>query len=169
MVYNRAMSPQSSEDTEVSSAATAVQPAAGALPAGMEVLVHEGRAYAYVVRADASSDRTTFVTPLQLNLQLGLIVYKGGSQIKAHRHLPVERTKLGTMEAILVRSGLCDVDLYDDSQQKIATRMLGPGDLVLLVYGGHGFRMREDTVLLELKEGPYVEGSDKVVFDDSRQ
>jgi hypothetical protein len=29
--------------------------------------------------------------------------------------------------------------------------------------------MREDTVLLEVKEGPYVAGGDKVVFDDSGQ
>jgi hypothetical protein len=73
------------------------------------------------------------------------------------------------MEAVLVRNGLCDVDIYDDAQVKFATRTLVPGDLVLLVSGGHGFRMREDTVLLEVKEGPYVAGGDKVVFDDSGQ
>jgi len=73
------------------------------------------------------------------------------------------------MEAVLVRQGLCDVDIYDDAQVRFATRTLEAGDLVLLVSGGHGFRMRDDTVLLEVKEGPYIEGGDKVVFDDPGQ
>jgi hypothetical protein len=98
-----------------------------------------------------------------------MIAYKTGGAVAPHRHLPVERTKLGTMEAVLVRSGLCEVDIYDESQRRVATRTLDPGDLVLLVAGGHGFRMTQDTVLLEVKEGPYVEGGDKVVFNDPGQ
>lgn len=134
-----------------------------------EIISDGSRAFAYIVRARATSDSTRFLTPRDLNLQLGMISYKQGGRVKAHQHLPVERTKHGTMEAVLVRHGLCDVDIYDDARVKVATRTLEPGDLVLLVAGGHGFRMREDTVLLEVKEGPYVEGGDKVVFDDPGQ
>jgi hypothetical protein len=46
----------------------------------------------------------------------------------------------------------------------VATRELGPGDAVLTLAGGHGFRMTEDTVLLELKQGPFLAGRDKERF-----
>ncbi len=143
---------------------------ATAQTAGVELISSEdGRPFAYIVRSRATCDRTRFLTPITLNLQLGMIAYKTGGAVAPHRHLPVERTKLGTMEAVLVRSGLCEVDIYDESQRRVATRTLDPGDLVLLVAGGHGFRMTQDTLLLEVKEGPYVEGGDKVVFNDPGQ
>jgi hypothetical protein len=134
-----------------------------------EVISEGPRAFAYIVRGRATSDSTRFLTPRDLNLQLGMISYRRGGSVKPHQHLPVERTKHGTMEAVFVREGLCDVDIYDDARVRVATRTLEPGDLVLLVSGGHGFRMHEDTVLLEVKEGPYIEGGDKVVFDDPGQ
>ena len=62
---------------------------------------------------------------------------------------------MGTSEVVIVKSGRCEVDIYDDDHQLIATRELGPGDIMLMVSGGHGFRMLEDTVLLEIKQGPY--------------
>ena len=48
------------------------------------------------------------------------------------------------------------LDIFNDDQQLIATRELRTGDVVILVNGGHGFRMQEDTVLLEIKQGPYL-------------
>jgi hypothetical protein len=137
--------------------------------AGLETITHDGRLFAYVLRASASVERTQFITPDELSLQLGLIVYKAGQGVIPHYHRPVERALHNTLEAILVRSGLCDVDIYDDAQQKIATRTLGTGDLVLLISGGHAFRMREDTILLEVKQGPYAGFDEKVRFHDSGQ
>jgi hypothetical protein len=48
------------------------------------------------------------------------------------------------------------VDLFDDARNFVATRELRTGDAILLVSGGHGFRMLEDTVLAEVKQGPYI-------------
>ena len=47
----------------------------------------------------------------------------------------------------------------------VATRELQAGDIVIAVSGGHGFRIQEDTVLLEIKQGPYPGfGADKERF-----
>ena len=110
---------------------------------------------AIVVRGSASSDATTFVTGPEASLQLGLIVYPAGGEVPRHTHLPHERRLTGTAEVLLVRSGRCEVDLYDDERQLVASRVLGVGDVVVLLAGGHGFRMLEDTVLVEVKQGPY--------------
>ena len=70
----------------------------------------------------------------------------------------------GTTEVVTVRSGACEIDLYDDGRNFVATRSLTLGDIVMLLGGGHGFRMNEDTVLFEVKQGPYAEGKDKERF-----
>ena len=38
------------------------------------------------------------------------------------------------------------------------------GDFVLLLGGGHGIKFREDTILLEVKQGPYKGESEKTRF-----
>ena len=83
------------------------------------------------------------------------MVYPAGGRVDAHVHLPVVRPVVGTSELLVVRSGRCFVDIYADDRRLVASRELGPGDAVLSVGGGHGFRMIEDTVLFEIKQGPY--------------
>jgi hypothetical protein len=54
--------------------------------------------------------------------------------------------------------------VYTEGRELVATRDLGPGDLALMVAGGHGFDVREDTVLLEVKQGPYAGLEEKERF-----
>ena len=108
---------------------------------------------------------TEFVTSSDLNLQVGFIKYPAGGVIQPHVHRPIERHIVGTGEVLLVRSGKMEVSLYDNERQLVAQRMLSKGDLLLLVGGGHGFQMLEDTVLLEVKQGPYTGLDEKERFE----
>jgi shikimate kinase len=56
---------------------------------------------------------------------------------------------------LVVQRGRMLIDLYDGDKNLVATREMSVGDVVALVSGGHGFRLIEDTVLLEVKQGPY--------------
>ena len=77
--------------------------------------------------------------------------------MRRHLHLPLERHLVGTSEVLFVRKGRCILDVYDDAKQSVASREVKAGDVVLMVGGGHGFRMLEDTLFLEVKQGPYLE------------
>src|SRR5215467_2738726 len=79
-------------------------------------------------------------------------------------HRPLERNLVGTSEVLIVRRGRCQIDIYDDCQQLVASRELRSGDITLMVGGGHGFRMQEDTVFLEVKQGPYTGIDEKERF-----
>ena len=129
-----------------------------------EQILWESQRLAYIIRGNVVPEKTTFLTPRDVNLQLGFVVYPAEGTITPHVHLPVERKIVGTAEVILVKKGRCEVDFYNDERQLIMTRELREGDLVLTLCGGHGFRMLEDTVLLEVKQGPYLETADKVRF-----
>lgn len=95
---------------------------------------------------------------------MGFIVYPKGGEIARHVHRSLERHILGTSEVLIVRSGRCEMDIFNDNRELVATHELGPGDLMLMVGGGHGFRMLEDTVLLEVKQGPYTGLDEKERF-----
>ena len=119
---------------------------------------------AYIIRASFLPERTTFLTPPEYKQQVGYVVYPAGGQIQRHVHKPLERQLVGTSEVLFVRQGCCEVELYNDDRQLVATRELREGDIMLMVGGGHGFRMIDDTVLLEVKQGPYTGIDEKERF-----
>lgn len=130
----------------------------------VEVISRGGQPLAYIISSQMSPEQTTFVTPNDFKQQVGFVVYPAGGEIARHTHLPLERHLVGTSEVVVVRSGRCEVDIYDDANEFVATRELAAGDIMLMVAGGHGFRMIEDTVLLEIKQGPYTGLQEKERF-----
>lgn len=123
-----------------------------------------GTLFALVVRAQFEPGKTTFVTSDDLLLQLGFIVYPAGSTIPRHRHLRVERTLHSTSEVLQVRRGRCTAEIYDLASNLVAEVELRTGDVIVLAAGGHGFRIHEDTVLCEVKQGPFITAVEKERF-----
>jgi mannose-6-phosphate isomerase-like protein (cupin superfamily) len=130
-----------------------------------EITTTDGQLLAIIIQATFQPDKTTFITEDDLNQQLGFVVYPAGGEIVPHTHTEVKRTTIGTQETLIVRSGLMEVDLYDDDHQLVVTKTMSQGDVITLIGGGHGFRMKEDTVLLEIKQGPYGGEQDKARFE----
>ena len=124
----------------------------------------DGDVLAYIVRANSLPERTEFLTPPDCNLQVGHVVYPAHSEIPRHVHLPIERHIVGTSEVLMVQRGRAAVDVYTSRRELVTTRELGVGDIVIAVGGGHGFRVLEDLVLLEIKQGPYPAGAEKERF-----
>src|SRR5262245_52004069 len=122
----------------------------------MEPITWDGAILAYIIQSTMVHEKTVFPTPSDLELQVGFIVYKAGGAITPHRHVPITRMINRTCEVLVVKKGTCEVDIFNNNQQLIATRELRTGDVVYLVHGGHEVRMQEDTVLLEIKQGPYL-------------
>lgn len=118
----------------------------------------------YIIRAGDLPAETTFVTPPEFKQQVGFVVYGVGGEIAPHVHRPLERHLVGTSEVLVLRKGRCLLDVYNDGHELVATRELQAGDTMLMVGGGHGFRMLEDTVFLEIKQGPYTGLQEKERF-----
>jgi hypothetical protein len=135
---------------------------------GVETVTHEGLAYAMIIRANATSDaKYNFLTDSANPLQLGMNFYQAGEVIKAHYHLKRQiETNSVVQEFILIGAGRAYLRLYDAAEQREFTgRQLEAGDMVLLLAGGHGFDVQDDTKIVEIKLGPYDgKTKDKVVF-----
>jgi mannose-6-phosphate isomerase-like protein (cupin superfamily) len=117
-----------------------------------------------IIRRDFRPTGTTFVTSPDLAQQVGFVVYPAGGVIKRHIHKNVDRQNISSSEALIVREGKLEIDIYDENKNLVATRILEAGDFVLMASGGHGFRVLEPTVLLEVKLGPYGGAEDKELF-----
>ncbi|HYR42233.1 MAG TPA: hypothetical protein VER98_04365 [Terriglobia bacterium] len=130
----------------------------------VERIVSNNCVLAYIIRRELEPEKTTFLTPEDLNFQAGFIVYPANSEITRHIHKPIHRELSGTSEVLILRKGRCEVDIFTDQKKLVATRELRTGDVLLLLAGGHGFRVLEDAVFLEIKQGPYTGLDEKERF-----
>jgi mannose-6-phosphate isomerase-like protein (cupin superfamily) len=117
-----------------------------------------------IIRRDYRPTGTTFITSPDLAQQVGFVVYPAGGVIKRHIHKTVDRKNISSSEALVIRKGKLEIDIFDQAKNLVATRLLEAGDFVLMVSGGHGFRVIEPTILLEVKLGPYAGADDKELF-----
>lgn len=125
----------------------------------------DGRIGAIIVRNEFRPDGIQFVTPADFSQQLGFMRRPTGYQIQPHIHKHVERETTLTQEVLYVRLGRVRVDFYGDDETYRESREIRTGDVILLSAGGHGFEMLEDSELIEVKQGPYLD--DKQRFTPS--
>lgn len=125
---------------------------------------HLSNHLALIVRASYSPSSIDFLTPDSFGQQVAYMNRPAGEVIQAHIHEPISRTLIGTQEVLIIRRGRIRVDFYESDRVYISSAILGPGDLMLLNTGGHGFEVLEDIDMIEIKQGPFAEGRDKTRF-----
>jgi len=125
---------------------------------------HEGRLLAMIVPATFNEPGVHFFTDTGLSQQLAYMQHPAGKDIQAHVHKPVRREIHYTQEVLVLRKGKLRVDFYDDDQTYLESQILTSGDIILLVEGGHGFKVLEEIEMFEIKQGPFVPDQDKVKF-----
>jgi hypothetical protein len=123
----------------------------------IEHIEFDGRTAATIVRSTFHPDGIQFVTPHDYSQQLGFMTRPAGYEIQPHIHLLVDRVASMTQEVLYVRTGRVRVDFYREDETFVESREISTGDVILLSTAGHGFVMLEDTELIEVKQGPYLE------------
>lgn len=111
---------------------------------------------AVVVRSDATSrDKYNFLTDANAPLQLGVNFYQGGETIAPHTHLSRDIRITQIQEVLVIGHGAVRLRLYNEAKAQVSETRLARGDVVLLITGGHGLDILEDTKIIEVKQGPY--------------
>lgn len=132
---------------------------------GLDVIQDSGAIIAIIIFADYEVQGITFVTPQEFSLQLGHMTRPKDYKVAPHAHNPVHRETLGTQEVLFIKKGRIRVDFYSYAQQYLESRELSAGDLILLAGAGHGIKVLEETMIVEVKNGPFIEGADKGRFE----
>lgn len=120
---------------------------------------------AIIVRADFRKPGIHFFTQPDFSQQLAYMNHPAGKIIEPHVHNPVPRQVHYTQEVLFIRKGRLRVDFYDEKREYLESRELHSGDVILLIAGGHGFKVLEEVEMIEVKQGPYVGEGDKTRFE----
>jgi len=124
---------------------------------------------AIVIRRDFSEEGISFVTSPENYLQVGILNHKEGSKIKPHRHKEIPRTINYTQEVLHLEYGKAEAVFYQNGQV-IKKALLFSGDTIILLAGGHGFKILEDTKMIEVKQGPYLsQAEDKELIESKEE
>jgi hypothetical protein len=132
----------------------------------LEKIIHNDQILAIIIDADFKQNGIAFFTENHYSQQLGYMNRPEGYTIAPHLHNLHKREVLQTQETLFIRSGKARVDFYDNEHTYLESRILSKGDILLLISGGHGFKMLEPTEIIEVKQGPYMETEDKVRFPE---
>jgi hypothetical protein len=124
----------------------------------------DGELCAIILPARYDEPGIRFFTPDEFSQQLASMSYSAGKIIPAHTHNPVRREVFYTQEALFIRKGKVRVDFFSKQLEYRMSRVLGPGDVILLISGGHGFEVLEELNMVEVKQGPYAGEMDKTRF-----
>ena len=74
-----------------------------------------------------------------------------------------------TTEVILILKGVLRVDFYDNKKKYLFSKKIKAKDIIMLVHGGHGFKVLKNIEMLEIKQGPYSLIKDKIKFENANE
>ena len=132
----------------------------------IEIVSYKKKIYGIIIRKriKLKYNSIKFFTPRNFSQQLGYMNRPKGYKIPVHKHKKNIRRVTFTQEVLFLKEGLLKVNFYHQSKKFFKSKTLKKGDIVLLAYGGHGFEMLKNSKIFEVKQGPYNEFKDKIIF-----
>ena len=131
----------------------------------IEKVKYKKKLYALIVRGQYRNKRgINFFTPKEATQQFGYMKHKKGYIIQPHLHRKRLTRIMTTTEVILLLKGSLKIDFYNEKRKYLLSKILNEKDIVMLVNGGHGFKVIKDVEMIEVKQGPYNLIKDKVKF-----
>jgi mannose-6-phosphate isomerase-like protein (cupin superfamily) len=134
----------------------------------MRRIEFNGEVYAIIISNSYCKEGVEFFTPDSYSQQLAYMNHPKGHEVQPHIHNEIAREVFYTQETLVIRKGKVKVDFYNNEKEYLASEVIESGDVILLVSGGHGFKMLEPTQMIEIKQGPYAGENDKVRFNANK-
>ena len=131
----------------------------------IEKILHKKRLFALIVRGRfRKKSGINFFTSKESTQQFGFMKHKKNHIIKPHKHNKRLTRILRTTEVILLLKGTLRVDFYNDKFKYLFSKKINERDIIMLIHGGHGFKVLKNVEMIEVKQGPYSLASDKIKF-----
>ncbi|MEO8581499.1 MAG: hypothetical protein ABI425_02850 [Patescibacteria group bacterium] len=110
---------------------------------------------ATIVRGTHTVENLEFFTDDTNPLQVGMHSKKAGTNLTPHIHLSKTKVITEIQEVLYLIKGKVKVTFYTIEGDIIDEKTLNTGDIAILMKLGHGFEVIEDSLILEVKQGPY--------------
>lgn len=119
-----------------------------------------------LIRSGYHSGGIELFKPRHFSRQLGYTNNPKNSTLSPIVHKVVNRNIELTQEVLSIKSGSVMMDVFDLEIKFIQLCTLFKGYFDLLVYGGRGFAMLDQSEIIEFKTGPHVGLNDKTGLND---
>ncbi len=133
----------------------------------IESIIHKKKKFALIIRNKVQFKKkgVDFLTKNEDLLQVGFLKHNKNHAIKPHIHIKQKRLVNFSSEVLIIKKGELKVIFFDSNGKKIPkTKILYKNDIIILLKGGHGFEVKKNCEIIEVKQGPYLKDKDKKLF-----
>jgi hypothetical protein len=133
--------------------------------AGVEKVFQGKKLIAIIFRGRLKVKNIEFFTDPSNPFQIGAHNRKKGVKLNPHiHHIEKPLTINSIQEWLFVTKGKIKVTLYEKSGKITNRKTLKSGDSILLMEGGHGVDLLEDSQIFEIKQGPFLNSHHSKIF-----
>ena len=120
-----------------------------------EDFVFEDIVYATLIKTKDAPKGLTFPSSDEENIQVGVWNYEKGKILDLHYHKDFSREATRTGEAVCVIRGSIACNLYTKEGDFLVEIPVKESEVIIQYYGAHEYIIEEDSVIIEIKNGPY--------------
>ena len=131
----------------------------------IEIITHKKTQLAKIIRSSYINKKgINFFTDNKLSQQVAYMHHPKNHIIQPHLHKNKKKIINDTTEVLIILEGIIRVDFYNFKKKFLLSKLLKKKDIIILLSGGHGFKIIKKAKFIEVKQGPYIEKNDKVKF-----
>lgn len=132
----------------------------------IQKIIHKKKLFALIIDKNFRKlSGINFLTNPKDTQQIGYMKHKKNHIIQPHLHKKRLTKILFTTEVIIILKGILRVDFYDNKKKYLLSKKVSKGEIIMLISGGHGFKVIKDVEMIEVKQGPYQISKDKKKFN----
>ena len=120
-----------------------------------EDFVFDDIVYATLIKTKDAPKGLTFSSSDEENIQAGVWNYEKGKILDLHYHKDFPREATRTGEAVCVMRGSIVCNLFTKEGDFLVQVPVKESEVIVQYYGAHEYIIEEDSVIIEIKNGPY--------------
>jgi len=128
-------------------------------------ITYKKETLAIIIKSDYLKKKgINFFTNKKLTQQVAFMSHPKNYIIKPHFHKKIERKINSTTEVLIIINGLLKINFYSRNKKLLFSKLAKKNDIVILLTGGHGFKIIKNCKFIEVKQGPDNSKRDKIKF-----
>lgn len=125
-------------------------------------ITYKKKTLAIIIKSSYQKRRgVNFFTNKNLTQQVAYMNHPKNHIIQPHLHKKLVRKISGTSEVLIILSGKMKIDFYSDKKDFLFSKIVNKNDIIILIKGGHGFKILQNCKFIEVKQGPFFSDKDK--------
>ena len=128
-------------------------------------ITYKNKTLAIIIKADFLKKKgVNFFTNKKFIQQVAYMNHPKNYLIQPHLHKNITRKISGTSEVLIILNGKMRIDFFNRRKEFLFSRVANKNDIIVLISGGHGFKMLKNCKFIEVKQGPFFPKKDKHKF-----